>query len=113
MRYTVSMQKRHLMLLSLLLCPFAASAASIHFGDYFLKGAEVAPDDVYVLGRTSTLSGKVNGDVVSISRSVFSQSEISGDVFLVGEEVKLEGRVGDDVRVVGGVVTIDGTVTDD
>ncbi|OHA20415.1 MAG: hypothetical protein A2849_01400 [Candidatus Taylorbacteria bacterium RIFCSPHIGHO2_01_FULL_51_15] len=101
------------LLLGVLLLPALASAASVHFGDYFLKSGESAPDDVYAIGENPTFSGKVEGDAVSIGRTIFSQSDISGDVFFIGEEVHIEGAVGDDVRVIGGTVTVSGSVADD
>ena len=93
--------------------PFAVSAASIHIGDYFLKGGENAPDDVYAIGKVATFAGSVEGDAISVGRTIFSQSTISGDALFIGEEVRVEGRIQDDARLVGNVVTIDGEVTDD
>src|SRR3989338_7721870 len=97
------------------LTPLFAFAASINFGDYFLKGAESASDDLYaVLGRTTTFVGKVEGDAVALSRAIFSQSDISGDALFLGEEVRVQGKVLDDARLFGGrVVIIDGMVLDD
>ncbi|MDO8620426.1 MAG: polymer-forming cytoskeletal protein [bacterium] len=106
------MFKRTLLLVALLL-PFSASAVSLHVGDYFLKGAEETPDDLYTLGRTATFSGAVWGDATALGRTIFSESAISGDILFLGEEVRIEGPVGDDIRIVGERVTLNGTVADD
>lgn len=92
--------------------PGAVFAASVHLGDYFLKGAEQVADDVYVFGRSATFAGNVDGDVVAASESIFSQSDILGDVLFLGEDVRFGGSV-EDARIVGAVVTVDGTVLDD
>lgn len=103
------------LLVTLIVLPFTTFAGAIHFGDYFLKSAEQAPDDVYaVLGRTATFVGSITGDAIAISRTIFSQSEISGDALFIGEDVSVLGKVLDDARLLGGrVITIDGTVLDD
>ncbi len=96
-----------------LLLPLSAFASSVHLGDYFLKGAEKAPDDIYMMGRTATFVGSVTGDVTSLSRSIFSESEISGDALFLGEDIKVLGPIGDDIRTVGERIVIDGAVADD
>src|SRR3989338_6135996 len=97
------------------LTPLFAFAASINFGDYFLKGAEVVLDDIYSIGgRTSTFVGSITGDAVAISRTIWSQSQIDGDALFLGEDVRVQGKVLDDARLIGGrIVTIDGKVFDD
>src|SRR3989338_4344237 len=111
--YTIPMLKKALFATGIAISPLFALASSVHFGEYFLKGAEKASDDIYVVGETATFAGSVAGDVVSISRKNFSESEIAGDAFLIGEEVYVQGPVGDDIRIIGGMVTLDGTVKDD
>ena len=106
------MFKKALLLLAFAF-PFAVSAASIHIGDFFLRGAESVPSDLYVLGRTATFAGFIQGDAMSIDRTIFSQSDISGDALFVGEEVTVEGEIADDARLLGNVITIDGDIADD
>lgn len=93
--------------------PLSALAASVHFGDYFLKGSQNAPDDVYTLGETAIFAGTVEGDAFAAGKSVFSQSDISGDALFLGETLRVGGTLGDDARLIGGVVAIDGIVSDD
>ncbi len=107
------MLRKPFLLLGILLFPLFAFASSVHVGDYFLKGAENVPDDVYAVGGTATFAGKVTGDAFAVGKTIFSQSEISEDVFFVGGEVRLVGAVGDDARLLGGVLMIDGVVQDD
>lgn len=96
-----------------LLFPFSAFAATVHMGDYFLKGAETASDDLYVLGETVALEGRIVGDAVSLGRSIVSGSTTTNDVLFIGEEVRLSGIVGDDARLLGSAITIEGVVQDD
>ena len=107
------MLKKAICTLILVVAPLSAFAATVHVGDYFLKGKDTAPDDVYAVGDQVTLAGKVEGDVIAIAGKVFSDSDITGDVLFIGEEVTVEGVVKDDVRTVGGTVTINGLVKDD
>jgi cytoskeletal protein CcmA (bactofilin family) len=103
-----------LLILSLFVfAPACALAASIQFGDYFLKGAETVQDDLYTLGDTVIFEGRITGDAAALARTIFSESTTTGDVLFVGEEVRLRGAVGDDARLLGGTVTIDGVVEDD
>ncbi|MDO8594485.1 MAG: hypothetical protein Q7R93_03145 [bacterium] len=102
-----------LLLLSVFLFPLATFAATIHFGDYFLKGSESTEDDIYVLGETSALVGSVQGDSISIGRTIFSQSDITGDALFIGDDVKVEGVVRDDARLIGNTIRIDGIISDD
>lgn len=106
------MFKKTLLSLALLL-PLSASASTVHIGDYFLKGAEKASDDVYVMGQTATFAGAVTGDATALSRTIFSEGDISADALLLGESIKVLGPTGDDLRVLGERVVIDGTVGDD
>lgn len=102
------------MLLSLaVFLPLSVSAASLHLGDYFLKGAEQIPGDLYTVGRTTTLAGTVAGDATAVGRDIFSNGIISMDALFFGEGVRIEGEVADDVRVAGGIIVIDGTVRGD
>lgn len=104
---------KHALLLCALLLPFSASAASVHFGDYFLKGAQNVPDDIYIAGETALFAGSVAGDAFAISRTIFNQGEISGDIFFVGEEMQVKGKILDDARLLGAVITVGGTISDD
>ncbi len=106
------MLKKALILLFVGFSPMFAFAASMHFGDYFLKGAERV-SDVYVIGETATFAGIVDGDALSVADTIWSESDIFGDAFFIGQEMRLKGSVEDDARLFGGVITIDGTVTDD
>ena len=106
------MIKKTLLSIALFL-PFSVSAASLHLGDYFLKGAEQISSDLYTIGRTTTIAGTVVGDVTAVGRDIFSTGTISTDALFFGEGVRVEGEVADDVRVVGGVIVIDGTVKGD
>lgn len=94
--------------------PAVAGAANIHIGeDYFLKGAEVVANDLYVVGPTATLAGKVLGDAVALGRTIWSESAISQDALFFGERIHLLGVVSDDARLLGGVVRVGGEVKDD
>lgn len=107
------MLKKALLVFVFGVAPLSVFGASLHIGDYFLKGAERAPDDLYVVGRTATLAGSVDGDAVVLGGRLWSEADISGDAFLAGEDVWLKGPVKDDARLVGATVTLDGTVFDD
>ncbi|HCB35685.1 MAG: hypothetical protein A2W52_00870 [Candidatus Taylorbacteria bacterium RIFCSPHIGHO2_02_49_25] len=107
------MLKKSLITAVIALSPLLAVAASINLGDYFLKGAENAPGDVYAAGETIVFAGSVSGDALAAGRTIFSQSRISNDVFFAGGTVRVEGAVGDDVRVLGRRVEIDGIIAGD
>lgn len=107
------MLKRVFIVGTIAFAPLFALAASVHFGDYFLKGSQNAPDDVYALGETAIFAGTVEGDAFAAGRSVFSQGDISGDALFLGETLRVGGALGDDARLIGGIVAIDGRVSDD
>src|SRR3989338_7198436 len=63
--YTTNvMLKKPLITAVIALSPLLAVAASINLGDYFLKGAENAPGDVYAAGETIVFAGSVSGDAL-------------------------------------------------
>ncbi len=108
------MLKKSLITAIIAFTPLFAFAASIHIGDYFLKGAQTVSDDVYAVGGGATVfAGNIEGDAFAISKSVFSESEIGADAFFIGEKVQLEGKVLDDARLFGSVVTVLGEVHGD
>lgn len=107
------MQKSLFILLGVFLFPLTSFAVSLHFGDFFLKGSEVAKDDVYAVGRGATFVGAVTGDAVFVGGNVLSESDVSGDILFIGEDIRVEGNIQDDARLIGGVVSINGTIKDD
>lgn len=108
------MLKKSLLAVAIALTPLSVFASSVHIGgDYFLKGAEIAEDDLYVLGEIGTFAGTATGDIVSLAGTNISEGDSKADVLLLGGDVMLGGTVGDDARLVGETVTIGGVVEDD
>lgn len=104
---------RSISLLAMLLVPLSAFASVSIGGDYFLKSAERASDDLYTIGRTATFAGVAAGDITALALNIFHVGTTTADALFIGEEIQVHGVVGDDARVVGGTVTIDGEIADD
>ncbi len=114
MRYTISMVRKSFLLFALVAIPLFSFATVVHVGNpFFLKGSETRVDDMYIVAPSSSLVGKVEGDVFSVSHEIFSQGDITEDVLFVGERVRLLGEVHDDARIAGAMITLDGKVGDD
>lgn len=113
MRYNALMLKKLPLLLAAALLPLGAAASSVHFGDYFLKGAETLSDDVYVMGENAVFAGAVSGDAFAAARAVLSEGEIAGDALFLGETVAFRGKVLDDLRALGAEIEIGGETGDD
>lgn len=107
------MLKKASLLLVFLVLPLFTSALVHIGGDYFLKGAESASDDIYILAETSAITGTVEGDITSLASHTISEATTTADALIIGSQVTLGGTVGDDARLVGETITLSGTVADD
>lgn len=78
------------------------SAIEFRAGEIIEVGRdEVIPDDLYAVGGTVTVSGRVEGDVIASGREVRMNGEVTGDFMAAAQAVVVDGRVGDDVRMAG------------
>jgi cytoskeletal protein CcmA (bactofilin family) len=64
----------------------------------------------YVYGKTVTIDGDVDGDVVCAGQTVTVNGAVSGDVLCGAQTITVNGPVGGSVRAGGQIVTINGTV---
>lgn len=118
-------------LLGLLITPFATQAATFRGGDS-VSINEVTEDDLYASGGTVSLYEPVQGDLYVAGGTVMLEeganvaqdlkivggqisvrSDIVDDVHIAGGDIRLKKEVGDDLFVFGGNVTLDGKVKGD
>jgi len=100
-----------LSVLSLVVAPVGASAASLRSGETITIQDKV-DDDVYAAGENITVNGDINGDLIGMSGIVFMDGSIAGDALVTGGTLTI-GNVGDDLRAAGGNITLNGIVGDD
>jgi len=80
---------------------------------YTLDPYATIEDDLYVLGKTVTISGTTTGDVFTLGSYVEYKGTSTSDILMLGGNVSLDGTVAGDVRVASGKVTISGHITED
>ncbi len=91
--------------------PISVSAATFVSGQaYTHPDTDVMKDNLYAVGGSVNIVGKVLGDVMVAGGNVFIVGDSAEDVTVVGGSIYTTGPVGDDLRMVGGNVNIGSTV---
>lgn len=107
--------KSGLILLLFLLCfiraPFAG-AATFEFPHY-LSSEQTISDDVYMIGETVTVKGKVVGDLITMGKTVACSGIIAADLLAAGLQVEVTGNINDDIRAIGLHTDLRGNIGDD
>lgn len=87
--------------------PLSVSAATLGAGQqYSLLRQQVVVGSAYVAAGTTTIGGRVTGDVVAAGGTVIVSGSVGEDIAVIGGTVQVLGPIGGDVRVIGGTVTI-------
>lgn len=94
--------------LVLLFSPQGAEAATLEQGDYVLQEGEVLNDDLYFLGDTLELYGKVEGDVVFFGRNLIIGGDIGGSLWGAGEKIEIDGIIKGSARIAGNTISLEG-----
>jgi cytoskeletal protein CcmA (bactofilin family) len=100
------------MLLTLLLVPAMAGAATSRFGETVTVTAPVS-DDAYLVGGRVTVEQPLASDAVAAGGTVLFNAPVGLDLLAAGGDLLLNGSVGDDARVAGGNVLVNGDVNGD
>jgi len=69
---------------------------------------QVLDDDLYAIGQSVLIQGRVTGDVYVLARQLVISGQVDGDVVAAAQTISISGRVGDDVRVMGQVIQVSG-----
>lgn len=91
---------------------FVVSAATLEFPDY-LSTEQTIGDDVYMIGETITIKGKVIGDLLSIGKTISSTGAVAADFLAMGLHIEAAGNINDDFRALGLQTDLRGNVGDD
>ncbi len=92
--------------------PGASAALAALAALLLLSAPPARAEDVVSFGKPLTVSGDVDGSVVSIDGSVTVTGRVRGDLVVLGGDAAVPegGRVGGDLLVVGGSGTVAGSV---
>lgn len=71
---------------------------------------EVINEDLFVLGQSITIDGKVNGDLFFLAKDISISGEVTGDIIGMAQTVTINGIALDDVRTGGQFVNINGEI---
>ncbi len=94
--------------------PLVGLAAELRGGEsYTLGKGEIHAEDLYFAGESISISGEVQGDLISGAGIVFLGGTVTQDALIGGGNVSIVGTIGDDLRVAGGSVTLSGQVGGD
>ena len=94
-----------------LLLPLAASAYSVKKGDsVYVPKDEVIEGNLYAVGSSLTVDGKVTGDVICAGQSININGDIAGDVICAGQSINISGKIGGNLRVAGNAINFNGQV---
>ncbi len=88
-----------------------AYATEFRSGDSVsVEPGEVIDDDLFIAGKSVTISGAVTGDVLAAGQAVRITGPVGGSVMAVGQDVRVTGDVEGSVRVAGQTVTLGGRI---
>ncbi len=100
--------------LQITLSTTAAEAATTRTANEVIVGAgEVIDDDLYALGWTIEIKGRVNGDVLAFGNRVIVSGTVSGDLVGGGGNTIITGEVQGSVRRCGNGLVVTGKIGDD
>lgn len=72
---------------------------------------ETREDNLWTIGQTIIVAGKIKGDILAIGNSIEITGEVAGDVLALGGQVTINGPVGGNIRVAASQVTLNGPVS--
>lgn len=75
-----------------------------------ISAGEVVPHDLYLVGGTVRVEGRVEGDLFVAGGTIDITGPVTGDLFIGGGTVNVSSTVGRHLRVGGGNVSINGPV---
>lgn len=101
-----------LLLFCLWFCRTLPAAAAFEFPHY-LSSEQTIGDDVYMIGETVTVKGKVIGDLMAIGKTVSCGGAVAADLLSIGLQIEAAGNINDDLRAVGLYTDLRGNVGDD
>jgi len=78
-----------------------------------LNSAETIGDDVYMVGETVSVKGKVIGDLVTLAKSISCTGQVAADLLAIGANVEVAGNINDDLRILGLLTDLCGNIGDD
>lgn len=112
------MRKIVLLIIGLsLVFPFVSGdvyAATFRSGiNVMVPASETLEDDLYAVGETVVVEGKIDGDAVLAGREVRIDGTVYSDLAAGGQKVLINGNVEDDLRVGGSDIQINGKVVGD
>ncbi|MEI6597012.1 MAG: polymer-forming cytoskeletal protein, partial [bacterium] len=94
-----------------LLLPLTASAYSLKKGDaVYVPKDEIIEGNLYAVGSSLIIDGKVTGDVICAGQSININGEVAGDVICAGQSININGNIGGNLRVVGNTINFNGQV---
>jgi len=76
----------------------------------YLSKNETIDGNLFVVGQTITIEGKVNGDIYCAGQSINISGVVSGDVNCAGQSINITGSVAGSVRVAGNSISIDNKI---
>ncbi|MCB9453205.1 MAG: hypothetical protein H6672_17370 [Anaerolineaceae bacterium] len=96
------------LVLALAFAPGGTAAREIRQGDQCVIPAdETIAGNLFVLCRTLTIDGVVNGDVLGAATSVTINGTVNGDVYLLAGTLTINGTLGEDLHFVGPVLQVE------
>jgi len=78
-----------------------------------LNVSENIDDDVYAFSNTVTLTGAINGDLVTAGSQININGNVSGDLLAAGGTITVNGIIGDSARIAGGMISINSNLNND
>jgi len=97
-----------------LLVPGLVLAMDVRAGDKLVIAKdEVIKDDLYFVGESLTINGRIEGSVITAASQIRIDGTIQGDLVAGASIISIDGSVGDDVYLAAGQVMIEGFVGDD
>ncbi len=92
-----------------LLVPASSFAAYLSAGrSPFINPSKAIQDNAYIAGGSVTVSGPINGDLLTAGGTLFISSKIARDIMAAGGTINISGASAEDVRVAGGTLVIGG-----
>ncbi|MFH1429464.1 MAG: hypothetical protein ABIH39_06945 [Candidatus Margulisiibacteriota bacterium] len=101
------MKKSLVLILAILLFVSSAFSAVFRTGETILVDKhESIMGNLFAVGKTVIIKGKVYGDIITIGSDVVLEGEVHGDILAAGGRVNINVPTVSDVRVVGGEVKL-------
>jgi hypothetical protein len=103
------------LLLFILLCMLVSTTAWAATFDIprYLSPDQTISDDVYMVGETVIVKGKVIGDLMALGKTISCSGAIAADLLAIGLHIEAAGNINDDIRALGLQTHLRGLVGDD